>query len=484
MATTITSLPIGGTSLSPTYNPIVYSVDSTLKNFPGFRYVVDVIDNETTDRITRLEIPPIAPTGEGVFDVSSILSNYVTNQNINENFTGDDASDSYIKYSIEIRERYNVSYGWSGISQSTSSSSFSAFTQLNFSVPTPFEVNDQIQNFVTGVDQLLNGILTVIDVINNQTIVVNRQWNQLIQTGITLGDAIYADGRKFTSDVDSSADGLVFNAAFEHVKLKDFQVSNFAMGTVFLGNFLTTMPKEFTVRENTHLGINFFNSNNSSERRLQITDGFTKKYLPITGTTNKPLIYLALGPGNIDESQFTLLSGPAATLTSGGAKYYEAFITNPSNARISAIYKFNLDYRCSKWEDYSVVFLDRLGSLGAFSFIYANQESQEITRELHNKQIGNSNSANWSFQAEEASFRPTFIEAKKRIQLNTAWLTQEESEYFQELLTSPACWININNEFWPLNVAESTSIKEDKRRTKNIRYTVNFDFANRDSINW
>lgn len=484
MATAINSSPIGGYNLNPAYNPIVFSVQSGLVNLPNFRYAVDVINEDTSELITRLEIPPIAPSGQGVFDISHILSNFVTHQNINQNYTGDDASDSYINYRVQTRERYQVSYGFTSITQSVSSTNFSAFTQLNFEIPTPFQPNDQIINFLTSGDNLLAGILTVIDVINDTTIVVNRQWNQLVTSGLTLGDSIFADGRKFTSDIEVDQVGRAFNAALTNVQLKDYAPAQYSMGTAFLGKLLTNMPQEFTVRENTHLGINFFNGTNTNNRRLQITNGVTTKYLSITGTTGKALIYLAMGPGNIDESQFTLLSGPNEIITSGGSPFYEALVTNSSNGPISQRYKFNLDYTCSKWEDYCVVFLDKLGSLGAFSFIYANSESQQVNRQLHNKQIGNSEGSAWSFNAEEASFRPTFIEAEKRIQLNTAWLTQVESEYFQELITSPACWININNEFWPINVITSSSIKEDKRRTKNIRYTVDFEFANRDSINW
>lgn len=484
MATTTASKPIGGGTLNPVYNPIVWSFLSGNINLPGFRYVVDIKNETDTEVITTLELPPIAPSGYTAFDLSRILSNYVTHQNINTNVTGDHAEQSYIGYNLDIKERYQVSYGWTGISQSTSSSNYSAYTQLEFQVATPFQPNDQIQNFVTGVDQLLGGILTVIDVINDTTIVVNRQWSQLIGTGVTVGDAIYADGRKFTSEVvlDQSG-GYCWNGALKHVELKDYNVSRFAMGTVFLGDFLSYLPKTFTVRENTHLGMNFYNGTNSSNRRLIITNGTTTKFLQFA-TTDKPFIYLALGPGNIDESSFTLLSGPAATITSGGSEFYEAYVANSSNAQISARYRFNIDYTCSKYDDYCVVFLDRLGSLGAFSFIYNNVITEDVTKELHNKQIGSYITSNWSFGAEEASFSPTFIEAKKRIQLTTAWLTQDESDYFTQLITSPKTWINIGGEFYPLNVITSTAVREDKRRTKNIRYVVDFEFANRDSINW
>lgn len=482
MATTIQSKPIGGGTLSPAYNPIVWSLLSGNINLPGFRYVVDLKEGSTV--LSRLELPPIAPSGYTAFDASTILSNFVTHQNINTNVTGDHASESYIGYGFDVFERYQVSYGWTGISQSNSSLNYSAYTQLEFQSSTPFQPNDQIQNFVTGVDQLLAGILTVIDVINDTTIVVNRQWSQLMGTGITVGDAIYADGRKFTSEaVVEQPTNFAFNGALKHVDLKDYNSSQFAMGSVFLGDFLSYLPKTFTVRENTSLGMNFYNGINTTNRRLIITNGVTTKFLQFT-TTNKPLIYLALGPGNINESSFTLLSGPAATLTSGGSQFYEAYVANSSNGQLSARYRFNIDYTCSKFDDYCVVFLDRLGSLGAFSFIYNNVISEDVTKEIHNTQIGSYLTGNWSFGAEEASFSPTFIEAKKRIQLTTSWLTQDESDYFNQLITSPKTWINIGGEFYPLNVITSTAVREDKRRTKNIRYVVDFEFANRDSINW
>lgn len=477
--------PIGGGKLSPVYNPIIWYFGSGLVNLPGFRYVVEIKETNTSDLISTLEIPPRPIDGLCVADIGRILSNYVTNQ-LPTDAWGIDATDSYLEYELEVRERYNVSYGWTGYSESTTSTEYPIYTQLLFDSPTPFAAGDQIINFVSNpsLEPLLDGILTVIDVIDSSTIVVNRKWSVLNQGAVINGDVIFADGRKFTSDVELTVTGsTAWNGALSHIQLKDYSVDDYLLSAVTPSKLLTNIPQDsFRVRENTVLGVLAYNDGTTG-RRLVISDGTTTKFRTLN-SSGKEIIYLPVGPGNLDEPAFTLFGGPNVPITSSPSNGYSYWVATSAMVPVSEVYNVEFDYTCTKWDEYQLVFLDRLGSLGSFSFYYLNQETQDITRISNNYTIGDLDSGTWKFNVNERGFINTNVEVTDRIRLNTGWLSNEESQYIQELFSSPVVWLNLTNELWPVNIIDTSSFKNDKRSTKNIRYEITVEVANINVINW
>lgn len=491
MAVTTVGTPIGGGDFNPVYNNIVWYFASTNINLPGFRYVVDVFEKTgpaTQELITRLELPPRPSDNYAVADIGRILANYVTFPLLGTPH-GSDSSRSYIRYNIEVRERYNVSYGWTSYSEAGGIGEFPEYTKLTFPSPTPFVAGDVIINFTSdpSLEPLLEGILTVIEVIDSQNIVVNREWSILNQgTGI-VGDVIYADGRKFTSDVEETiSDKVAFNGAISHVNFLGYNSDRFAMNTIDQGEFLTTIPSQFGVRMNSHIGFNIWND-------FQDAPDFNYIYIEGSNTTIKrrntqndttPIIYIPVGPGNLDESSYTLVSGPNLPIIDPVNRWYDIWAANSSGERISQKYRFFIDTTCTKWDDYQIVFLDRLGSLGCFNFYYLNEEGQSINRTQSNFILGDLQGDTWNFKSIDGGVQNTNVEIEETITLNTAWLTTEESRYLQQLISSPITWINVGENFFPVLVTDTTSVTRDTRSEKNIRHTVNFKIANSDTINW
>lgn len=494
MAVDTVGTPIGGGELSPVYNPIVWYFGSGNTSLPGFRYVVDVfkrIDNVTQELITRLEIPPRPVDNLCVADIGKILSNYVTNQ-LPTDTHATDADDSYIRYNIEVRERYQVSYGWTNYAEATGATEFPEYTQLEFAVATPFQEGDQIVNIVNDITipdgKKLNGILSVIEVIDNQTIVIDRKWS-LLDGGETLvGDVIFADGRKFTSGVEETvSDRLAWNGALSHVELFNYTPDRFEMDTITPGEFLTYLPDNFKVRPNSVIGFNVWSAllGSIDFNYIYIRGSNTTVKRRVANSTVFPIMYIPIGPGNIDESQYTLVSGPNETIVTDDNAWYEFFAADGTGNPVSKTYRLTFDKTCSKWDDYQLVFLDRLGSLGSFTFYYLNEESQTIDRTQNNYIIGNLQSNDeWGFQASEAGFKNTNIDIQTSLRLNTAWLNQEESKYIQQLFSSPVVYINLEGSLFPVLVTDSSSITRDTRSDKNIRYEINVKLANRETINW
>lgn len=497
MAITTVGTPIGGGNFNPGYNPVVWYFNSTLKNNNGYRYLVDLYEKtgpSTQDLIATLEIPPRPDDGYCVADIGRTLSNYLTYQQITQGHATE-ADKSYLRYNIEVRDKYLVSYTWEEYGQATGAPDpFSQYTLLTFDEALPFIVNDQIfvEQSDGGVEQpLLEGILTVLYVQSSNSIVVNRLWSAIEPnepvTQTVTGVTSYADGRKFIGEVDLEVeDKTVFNGALPHVDLRGYNVSRFTQTPLARGFFLTSIPLEFTVRPETRLLLNVWND-------FKTVDNFNWIYLENDGGTVKrrqansttvPILSIPSGPGNIQNANYSLVSGPDVPIINTDTKWYKMWAAADNGTRVSKEYKFNLDRTCGKFDLYELVFLDRLGSLGSFSFYYRTDISQGITREDQNYILGDLSGGQWTFNASDAGSKVSFVDLTNQITFNTAWLTQEDSNYFQELVSSPFVVMNIDGQYFPLIITDTQSEKKDKRSNKNIRYTLTAKFANNDTVNW
>jgi hypothetical protein len=120
-----------------------------------------------------------------------------------------------------------------------------------------------------------------------------------------------------------------------------------------------------------------------------------------------------------------------------------------------------------------------------------------VTREVYNQDVqGYVNASDeWTYKTEEFGFRSININVIKSLDLNTNWMTQEMSNYFEELLTSPQVFIKETSYICgdELTAASSTyqpcivnnnAYEVFKQRNKNlIRQNINVRFANQDNIN-
>ena len=235
--------------------------------------------------------------------------------------------------------------------------------------------------------------------------------------------------------------------------------------------------------------INFYtnNASTSQARYLYIANdlGTIKRRLILV--SSKTITSFNVGPLNALEDLFTTVAG-SGSLFDSEASFYRVSITNSSGFNTSKSLAIYLDNNCYKHDPVNLVFLDRLGSFGGFGFNYRSTETQNIKRETARYTTGDLQSdGKWGFSSPEYGENTLSIEKTDSIELVTAWLNDEQSAYFQELISSPLVyWQDPNNLYrqYPVIVETSSSVKQKKANNKNIRYTINIRFANRNPINW
>jgi hypothetical protein len=463
-------------NFTPAYNPVKFKYDSTNKNESGFKYVFDVYESGTANKIAEYRVLPQPTTGYGEIDLSKLLSTKVSYDFNPTNTTEADPTNCYYKYDLKVGEEYIVTYSWTANLVNDGGN-----VNITPTVAHTFQVGDQVSVDGGVANPLITGLWTVIAINGTTDFTISALWTSVADaTG--NGSVTYADNRKtVTRDIVTESSKYVWNGALSFSAFKTYLDGNGGdyLLSVATDSLLTTLPEDgFYSTLTQDLWINF--GNNS------VTTGYV--YFANSGgnvfrksvTTAKIMTQVAVGCNNF--GSLTLVSG-SGSLIESTTEWYEFYYVSNVGVQRSKKYRVYIDRRCAI-EDYEIVFLDRLGSMGSFAFQLRAYERGQSTKQQYNKHLqGSTVSTEWNYNTYENGLTTYQSNVEKTIELNTDWMTEEMAGYFAELITSPVTFVKIGTDYFGCIVMDS-SFEIEKSRNKNlIRKTVTIKLANQDIIN-
>jgi len=463
--------------LTPAYNPVVFRFSSLSSFNLNFRYIIDLYNTDTDILIARLRI---APTTDytGYIDISKILSNALTVDFDPQSSVTLDATKSYINYSLKVGGEFNESWSYDLVEAYNESSPFVGYTQLTRVNETTntFSVGDTI-SIKNSTDTRLNGLFNVVAVVNDYSFVIDL----ILPDGIlstTTGFVVYADNRKTYYADQLILDGYcAFNGVRSWNDFINWKSIKYTVSGMDISSrddvhyFLTDLPTQgFTVTPTQDLWLNFYNQCDGPVRLQWITNlGQTGESDILTGI-NK-VMQVNVGPNGLGIND--------------GTESYIFYLKNENDFSLTAVYGFYIDNRC-KIEDYEILFMDRMGSLASYSFPLRAMIRGKIEKDTYKKSIQyNLNGGNY-LSAYDITTQVTSISNinySKTFELNTNWMTEENSLYFEQLLTSPFTWLKIDGIYYSCIIEEKDFEVETQRNKVLIRKIINVTLGNTNTIN-
>ena len=477
--------------IMPAYNPIRFIVDSTNKNKTGFRYIYEVYSGATL--LGSFKVLPTYSTGYGEIDLSKFLSSYVS-WDFDPSVTLDKAApNSYKNYAVNVGEEYlyEITY---------TSALTNSGTNTRINVANIFQVGDQInisQNDGGTANPLLEGLHTIIAV-SGTWIDVNVPFSSITNVNID-GIINYADNQKVvTYNITNITNLKVFNGAFTWVDWVTYNYNDYTLDGVtkqWLTNqpktdFYCTLGQDLFLNARAVVGKKIYFQNNDG-------DTYSKNVV-----NNDTIVSVAVGCNNY--GALTPIIGTLPMIKED-TTYYDFWYEDAGQKSVK--YRVNIDRRV-QINEYHICFLDRLGSFSSFAFQLKSYERGDVTRDEFNKDVqGYVKAGAWNYNYEEFGFNTFNINVTKTLELNTNWMTQNMSDYFQELITSPQTFLKLvqyvttedgelvlDEDGCPIHVAESTayvpcivqnnSFEVYKQRNKHlIKQSISVKLANNDNVN-
>lgn len=475
--------------IHPGYNPIFYYVDSTNKNNASFRYVFQIYDAGTsTELCSPLKVAPRPVDGYGYADISKLIQNKLDGY---FNLTGTTFSNadnsSVYNYDIKFGEEY-ISQ-WSFTDYIFDNSFSGGQVALTGTTSHGYVIGDQVVIKLNNVyndfrDTSLNGYFSVIGIVSSTKFVINLNWPG--SAPATPGKTNYADNRKTTfSGLTSSLSRVAFNAGYDLVSFKDYNTTAYTgTSSIQLYNsgskILTNIPRDgFRVTDTQLLNLHFFDNKTNNAYYIYFENNLGDKFRKTISSTSAFIKQVPCGPGNL--GVLTTITG-AGPLIKDDVEFYDVWSEKSSGVRTSEKLRIGVDGRCVI-NPHQIYFMDRSGSWSSFAFQLRSFESVETKNESYRKEFGVLGTNGFDFNTTDEGLSIYNSSYNRKIELNTNWMTDEMSVYFEELVTSPYKYILWEGNWFSCKSQQSSIQTERTKNKRLIRKKIEIEFSIQNPVN-
>ena len=452
MATIIEQQPLSnpGTfdKVLPVGQEIIYTVSnsSVVSSFTKVKFIAEVHisnstppnPNTTNDLVGTFKTTP-NNAGVGMFDFRPIIESFVNADNLAREGSAykgtTNTSDSNVPMHLIDKYSGNIN------------------TMRWFSVKFMVEYVDASGNLVTnseviaGMCVIFNGYLKYTD--------------ELLLSGVNFGYDLYSHFL-----LDGSTKKFLTNApTTQYANLEDYGTVGMLMPYVAEG-----------------IEIIYFDSSGGLLGQEQIdftaaNGGFVYPQADIQALS----LYFGIFPANLQGSSTMFQGFVSAGTIQGG--HYNFAVLNDTLQAVSSTYTINLN--CPTLKGYEPIRLTWLNQWGAWDYYTFNMKSTKTisTKGSTYQQLqGTWNKSSYkidSFKGGKKAFR---VNATEKIKMNTDFVSESESEWFEELINSPEVYIlegfktdvansALNNYVIPVRLTTSSYTKKTVANDKLMQYT-------------
>jgi hypothetical protein len=476
----ITIISTNQSTLSAGYNPLRWYLSSTNVNEKAFRFIVEVFAAGTATKLFEKKYAPRPSDGYAEIDISRDVQNFLSAHVPFGNSDINNATEHYLKFDIKFGEEYIVAWNFSDY---VFDSGLTGFNQTPNVTVHPFVIGDQVRvelnTTYNDFRDALNGLFTVTSVPDNYTVVTQLPW--IGSGGATPGKMYYADNRKSRFlNLTNQTNKTTANIAIPLKDMNAFTGSQFGLSISPVGEFLTNMPSLVSQNDNQDNWLAFWNRFETKTFRVTFENDLGDiAYRTINTTTANGIVQIASGLGNM--GTVTVLAG-TLPIVKPNATTVQVYLTNTSNVKVSEVITYKIDRRCSI-SDYEIVFMDKLGTFANFAMQLRSYEKGNINRLTYNKQFGDTVAGLVTFNTYDSGTTTYHVDDTKEISLNTNFMTDAESVYFDELLTSGYTYLKVGNDYFACQVQETAYETQRAINKPLIRKSVTVRYAVQNPIN-
>lgn len=379
-------------SLCAAYNPIVYTVTSTNYAQTNFKFIADIYLNASPNPLPRMKFPAVPGQNYQAIDIGGIVKNYLSR---NPYIIGESKfktdDNSILSVVVQFGEEYGPS---SGVTTYVNLTATSGVAVINASLAYP--------DFVTGLTASYSTGGTGKKFLTNDP----RISNVLTINNIGASESYWL---YFTNPAQAAA------IKHDYLQIQAFDVDGNLLQQSLLANPYTTPS-----------AIN--------EKHLRVGVGTYE-----LGLLTTPDLFLG-----------------AAPVLPAGTSYYEVNLCTLS-ANTSEVARLYVTSKCSKASTtYRLVWLNAFGGYDSFTFYGQQQRTSSIERKTYKKYAGYFNSGIFTYDNQNSRQNAQFnTVVKDSYRITSDWITEAESTWLEDLITSPDVYYVSGTELIPINITDS-----------------------------
>ena len=511
------------------YNPQIYVASSSYTDLSNYELLVNLYKNNVLqDSITLTKLP--LSSGYVVFDIQSIIENYLSSDfAATQAFQTND--NSFVQVRASLRD-YSTAGGWGAYVNHTyyawnavvETIDFNSFTNANYSDTTYFLTRNDITQSTSSTENaelylistiLISGTNHITDgqwliptdtspwghdiewflgvpgaQINSAVSISNQEYHLYKATNTTIANTNYI----FTLTIASISEGSYItltygsqSAVYTEAGTYDLIAqSTTANDTVYIDFWCNTTGDTVFLSS-----ITVYETTSNKAYKLEVKTYTSSGTLIGTkaikndqiGTSDKyKFLRVPAGKYNLNQVNNALLLTGSQPLIESNCSYYTLTIKNISNVAY-ATKTFNVSDDCARYDKYRLHWLNRLGGYDSYTFDLVSKKNIDIEKKTFKKQLGsltiqNSGAASFSYQNSDRQDSQYYTKYKNRTLITSDWLTNDESDWLSELMTSPSVfWERGSNDFVAVNINANTYEIKNNKVDKIFNHTLEFSLS-------
>lgn len=306
----------------------------------------------------------------------------------------------------------------------------------------------------------------------------HAEYALFIQEEDLVGET-YVGGETWTSNVKS-----IWNGSKNMVDWLSFDYTDYTTGGASR-KFLTDAPTTRYIDANQSLFLYVLATDADDATEVTIKsydDSGILQTARVSNTYSSGIAtdydsrYLRLAVGTYDianvDATYSTLAGINTMLN--GATYYTVQLTKTGSAK-SELVTIYIGQKCTKYTPVRLHWLNRLGGFDSYNFNYKSEETTGIDRQTYRQQPRTFTGTRWNYSSMSRGLTDYSVHTSKSLTINTDFLTDSESAWMEELVTSPVVYRELNNELIAVNVTDKNIRKMTSLNDKLCQYTFSIE---------
>ena len=294
------------------------------------------------------------------------------------------------------------------------------------------------------------------------------------------GGIIYSKLKYYFTDLATSTDEWAYDGGFQYIEYLKYDPTNYVMMPSNNGKFMTNAPRTQKIRLDERATLSVLNWFNTSSVDLtnEIENIVYKSY-----TSNGTLIdTFTKAAGNRLFKRFEFGCGPYnldGDLDFTNAAYYEIYLTNYYNTKLSETIRFTIDRTCYRYTQKRFKWKNRMGGWDYFTFNLRSDTTVKIDRTDFRRTLkrAEGNGYTYDYRAGDRGITTFNVGAYDEETVFSNWLFNDEAQWLEELFTSPEVYLIIDNDdsqygIIPINIINSDIKIGKKENLGLISYSI------------
>ena len=284
----------------------------------------------------------------------------------------------------------------------------------------------------------------------------------------------------------TTSSGYCFNGVFSPLDFLDFQTNTYVLQNSS-SQFLTDRPT-FESRTGEKLILGFMTDAANEAKFLEIITYYDEGTIFNTVTVANPYASISNRQDrsiNVRVDYDWLTSLVNADLSSGSTpifvvnwEYYDIRIKNSTGAIVSETIRiYPGEDICSKYTPIRFKFMNNYGKYDYYTFTGAMTKNTNIKRNTYKSNPNQWSGTNYNYSTTSRGLSQYETVLDDTITINSDWITEDESIWLEQLVTSPDVYIYDGSNLVSVNITDSTYQTKYEASQQLFNLVVSFTYS-------